>query len=456
MLFTTTKTTTTALVAALLVAGCGDDAGSDTGSSESGDEVDASSGDTSDTGETAEGQDTGDTGDTGDSSDTGDGDSACASGWDQVEKKGFAQSHAGYGVAIASDGNFVVVGKLENADDDGWIGMFDPSGAAIWSQVVDGGAGKDYAQAVTFDAAGDVALVGSQRSADKALWVEKRAAGDGALLWSVLDPPQFAGDNLPGDIALAPDGALLVSATLRAGDQDSDIAVRKLASADGSTLWTASWSGAPDPNGFSIDRAGPIGVAPDGAAVVGGTEGVDADTKEGVVLRFGSEGGAPQWRLAPRADAGNHLHEVTALTVGPDGEAYFALYQSGGLWAFWVYRASDAGSVEWELASDAFVFEPTDEWLVTDMAMAADGTLTVGGRLLDEEVGQSITWSEAWLATIGLDGAGECLTSHTWQNAHIIPASTFAYAFAEGPSGAIAVGEIIDGPENYFWFGGFD
>jgi hypothetical protein len=43
-----------------------------------------------------------------------------------------------------------------------------------------------------------------------------------------------------------------------------------------------------------------------------------------------------------------------------------------------------------------------------------------------------------------------------WQNAHIIPASTFNYGLGEGPNGSATVGEIVDGPENYLWVEGFE
>lgn len=435
--------------------GCGDDGSNAAELGESGDEA-GTAGSSSDAADATTSSETGD--DTG-TSETGDGDSGCASVSDFVEKKAFGQTHVGYGVAIAGDGRFAIVGKLENAanfDDDAWLGMYEPDGSVIWTDVVDGGSGSDSAQSVVIDAQGDLVWVGSRGSDSKALWVEKRAGADGALLWTHLEAPQFMGDNLPGDIALAPDGAIVVSATLRAGDKDSDIALLELSGADGAQQWTTSYTGATDPNGFSIDRAGPLGIAADGSIGVGGSEGVDADTKEAVVLRFGAAGGSPLWQLAPHADAGAHVHGVSALAVGDAGETYFAVQESMPTTTFWVHRADAEGGVEWELPGEVFEYGATSEWSVTSLALALDGTLTVAGRMIDEEVGQAITWSEAWLATLGLDGVGQCIVGHTWQNTHIIPASTIANAFAEGPHGAIGVGEIVDGPENYFWFGGFE
>ncbi|MFV8755650.1 hypothetical protein ACNOYE_34295 [Nannocystaceae bacterium ST9] len=437
---------TTCLLALGLGLGCtSDDAGSD--------EVEGTGTDGAEAG-TDETQGTGDTGDESSGTDTGDDpNAACASTWDVVEKKANGQVHAAYDVAIAADGNFVAVGKLENADDDAWIGMFGPAGEPIWDEVVDSGSGKDYAASVTFDASGDVVVVGSLANTNKDLWIEKRSAAAGAIAWTVIEPSEFDGDNLPGAIGLAPDGGLIVAATIRAGDQDSDLALRKLSTADGAQVWTTSFSGAADPNGYSIDQARALAVAADGSIYVGIEQGVDAGTKEGALLKYGPDGGAEQWRLAPKDDGSEHLQEVVAVAAGPEGEAYFVVYEPE-VWS--LYRASSAGSVEWELTQDDFMFSPTSAWQISDLAISAAGTLTIGGRLIDEEVGQSISWSEAWLADIRLDGVGECISSHTWKNTHIIPASTYAYAFAEGPDGVIAVGEVVDGPENYLWFGGFE
>jgi hypothetical protein len=414
-------------------------------------------GDSEADGQGSETDDASETDETDSDSETGeDPNAACASAWDLTAKKANGQTHAGYGVAIADNGEFAIVGKVENLDDDAWIAMFDPSGTALWEEVVDSGQGKDYAQSVIFDASGDIVLVGSRDNVNKELWVEKRSAATGALVWDTIFPSEFDGDNLPGDIALAHDGNIVVSATMRAGDQDSDVRVLKLSADQGAQDWTSSFSGAPDGNGFSIDRAGPLSVAADGSIYVGAEEGVDAMTKEGVLLKFGPDGGSAVWQLAPREDGSDHLQEVVAVVAGPENEAYFVVFQGAEPSSFWLYRVSPEGEVEWELDREAFQFAPTDGWVVTGLDIADEGHLTIGGRLTNEEVGQAITWSEAWIANIRLDGVGECLAHHTWKNTHIIPASTLAYGFAEGPEGVVVVGEIVDGPENYLWVGGFE
>jgi hypothetical protein len=431
-----------------LGAGCTDDGGA-----EASDPTETGDGD----GDPSTGDGDPSTGD-GDPS-TGDGDDEnleCGRQWEVVEKQVNGQPHIGYNVAIASNGDFAAVGKVRNSDDDAWIAMYGPNGDKRWEQVIDSGHGGDYALDVALDTNGEVVVIGSLSSpTDNLVWIEKRSAATGAVIWTVIEAPEFAGNNVPGGIALAPDGALVISASIRAGDMDSDIMTRKLASADGSTIWSATATGITDAGGFSIDLAGPVAVAGDGSIYVGGSEGVDYQTKEGVLLKYGPDGGVAQWKAAPKADGSAHLHDVVAVTGGPDGEAYFVVNRGGNVSGFWLSRISPAGEIEWEMSHADFTHGVTDNWRVAGLAIADDGLLTVGGRMTNKEPEHAISWSEAWVANITLAGAGQCIAMHTWENDKIIPARTFAYGLAEGPNGAVLIGEIINGPENYLWIGAF-
>src|SRR5690606_36579216 len=97
-----------------------------------------------------------------------------------VQMKANGQTHAAYDVAVASDGKLAVVGKIENADDDAWVALLDPSGETLWEHTIDSGHGPDAATGVIFDQAGDVVFVGRQASADNQfLWIERRGAAAG-------------------------------------------------------------------------------------------------------------------------------------------------------------------------------------------------------------------------------------------------------------------------------------
>jgi hypothetical protein len=395
-------------------------------------------------------------GDPGDGDGDGDGDATppCTWNWEATQMKANGQTHAALDVDVAPNGDFVAVGRIENSTNDAWIGRFGPDGQPLWEHVVDSG-GHDYASAVTFDQAGDVIVVGSMHgSSDDDLWIHKRSA-DGSAGWTVTVTSQFAGDNTPGDVALSPDGSIVVSAAIRAGNQDTDIWVRKLSTADGSEIWTTSYSGDVDQSGFSIDRGGPLAVAADETIYVGGEQGVNFETREGVLLAYSPNGGQPLWTVSPHVNGLAHLHDAAAVAAGPEGEAYFAVVQPGVSEGFWLTRIAATGDIEWQLTEEDFIYGSTDGWTVTGLS-STDTHLTVSGNFVEEEIGQAIYWSNVWVANVGFDGQGQCIESHTWQNAHIIPASTFGYGLGDGPNGSVTVGEIIDGPENYLWVGGFE
>ncbi|PRP95388.1 Beta-lactamase [Enhygromyxa salina] len=122
---------------------------------------------------------------------------------------------------------------------------------------------------MALDDAGDLIVVGSlQGNTNKDLWIEKRSGADGSTAWTVLEVSDFDGDNEPGDVELGADGSIFVSGTVRMGDDDTDVWVRKLSSADGAAAWTATYSGNTDMSGLSIDKGSQLAPAPDGSVYV--------------------------------------------------------------------------------------------------------------------------------------------------------------------------------------------
>ncbi|NVB39787.1 PQQ-like beta-propeller repeat protein [Pseudenhygromyxa sp. WMMC2535] len=450
-----THAPTCALAALIALTGCSDDAagtegdgGTDTGSTSGGDEIDSESGSVDESGSADES-------DSSDESDTGEAETPCSLRWEALAMKTNGQTHAAYDVDIADDGTIVTVGLVGNDDNDAWIAVYDAEGELVWEETIDSGMGNDYAEGVAFDAEGDVVFVGSKASAaDKELWIERRSVADGSVIWSMSEPSDH-GDNEPGDIALAPDGALLVAAGVYAAAQDRDIQLRKIAVADGSELWTSSYSGELDANGYSIDQVTQLAVAPDGTAYVAGSQAVDYQTREGVLVAFGPDGGEPSWAVSPRASGSAHTHYGTVAAAGPENEGYFVIRQTGANPRSWIYRVSADGQVEWELEDELFEFAPTSNWIFAGLDVAEDDSLTISGRLTNEEVGQSLDWSEVFVANFSRAGEGECMETHTWDNDRIVPASSYGYGMAEGPDGAVVVGEVINGPENYLYIAAF-
>lgn len=453
-LHTSQLATCIALAAGLALAvGCSDSTASDgdgeTASTE-GDDDDGSSSSSED-GESGTDDDETDSGTTSVS------DPECANTWETIEQKDNGQTHAAYGIAVADDGMIAAVGTIENTTRDAWVAVYDADGNKQWEEVIDSGEGSDAGYNVTFDGNGNIVFIGNlvDANSNATLWFESRSVANGAVNWTVDEPSQFDGDQSPSDIDLAPDGTIVLSAGYRLGDQDSDVWVSKRSASDGAEIWSSTFTGQADGNGWSIDTGGPLAVSSDGTIFVGGVQGVDFETREAVLLAFSADG-AEQWDIRPKQDGNAHSHFVQAMTAGPDGEAYAVIYDDGATPGFWLMRLAGDGSIGWELTEEDFTFAPTTGWTVADLDIGTDGQLTVAGRMTNEEVGQGIDWTESWVANLELDGTGTCLSAHTWQNTHIIPANTRAYGMAEGPNGAILGGEVIDGPENRLWIGGYN
>jgi hypothetical protein len=371
------------------------------------------------------------------------------------------QTHAGYAVAVDDQGNFAVTGLLENDTDDIWVGLYQPDGTRQWQKTIDGGQGNsvDIPSAITFDPTGDPVVIGkiAADSNDDTIFIRKLSASDGSEAWTHTVPSEFEDADYEGiGIALGPDGNLVATGTIRVSEKDDDLWMRKLASADGSEVWTQAWSGAPDGNGFSIDKGGPVAVAADGSIYAGARESIDFEKKEATLIKF-DEDGNELWTITPEQIEFGHVHTPLSITTGPEGEAYWVFFRNeSNIVRFWLQRVSPDGDIEWQLTQEDFAFPPTEDWFVADVAMAPDGMLSVGGRLTNADLDEALFWEEIWFANIDLDGEGQCFVRVNTENEHILPASNYAYGLAESEEGGLMVGEYLDGPMNYLYIARFE
>ena len=135
-------------------------------------------------------------------------------------------------VAFDPDGNFVVVGRVavDGNFSDAWLRKYTAAGAELWTMTYAGEAGEsDEAVAVAISKAGELAVAGQTSTAEHGLdiFVSKRAP-DGAELWlRTVDGPQSS-DDQPGDVAIGPDGSVVVIGTLAVIPMiNSDVWLRK-------------------------------------------------------------------------------------------------------------------------------------------------------------------------------------------------------------------------------------
>jgi hypothetical protein len=259
-------------------------------------------------------------------------------------------------------------------------------------------------------------------------------------------------------MAVDPEGSPFVSGSLRVGDGDSDFYVARLAAADGSEEWSATWSGAVADNGFSLDRGGPVALGPDGVVWTMAIEYVDFETFDVHLLSFAQDGGLlGDW--TPQTTDIPHDHIPQGLAVGPDGAVYFGIRRLGAGATFWLHRLDPsmggaAGEVVWVREPESFIDEGED-WALEGIAMAEDG-LYVGGDLVRDNPDDS--WVEAWVHRLEpVSGESFCATRHTGVGVSPSVPNLVIGAVAAGADGTLIAGGRLSDIESQrsFWIGAF-
>lgn len=374
----------------------------------------------------------------------------------------------GIQVATAPGGGFVVIGRVReitvDQEDKTTVGpreilvtAYDVAGEQRWQQKVGDPMGDLSASGGVVDGDGNVVLVASVDGADGSdIWVGKRAAIDGSELWTkIADGALPDGDDFGGAIAVTDTDDVIAVGQIRDKVNDTDVWVRKLAAADGATVWTTSWSGTPG-DGYSIDIGSSVAVAPGGQIHVLAREFVSTDTTEATLLTFGPGGGVPLWTASPLADGSKHKDNAGALGVGPDGEVVLGVARGGFAPTFFLFRlAPGGGKPTWSLAAADFITLGAD-WSLAGLGIFPDGSIAVGGSWVDDVSQPDSAWIEVWTARLDADGQKRCQTSYQAPGEDLFPPSVIASSFAASLDGtALATGERIDSQESSLWIGRF-
>jgi|GEM_PF-1103876 len=374
----------------------------------------------------------------------------------------------GIQVATAPNGGFVVIGRVReitvDQEDKTTVGprevlmtAYDVTGEPRWQQKIGDPMGDLSANGGVVDSDGNVLLIASVDGADGSdIWIGKRAAIDGSELWTkIVDGALPDGDDFGGAVAVTATDDVIAVGQIRDKLNDTDVWVRKLAAADGATVWTTSWSGTPG-DGYSIDIGSAVAVAPGGQIHVLAREFVSTDITEVTLLTFGPGGGEPLWTASPLADGSKHKDNPGALGVGPDGEVVLGVARGGFAPTFSLFRlAPGGGKPTWSLAAADFITLGTD-WSLTGLGVFPDGSIVVGGSWVDDVSQPDSAWIEVWTARLDADGQKRCQTSYQAPGEDLFPPSVIAASFAASPDGtALATGERIDSEESSLWIGRF-
>ena len=371
-------------------------------------------------------------------------------------------------VASAPDGGVVVVAHQRTivADQEGMqtIGpvrtrvlRYGPDLAPLWDvSLGPEDAVIDPTEGVV-DAAGDVYVAATVNGADlKDIRVVKLAGADGKVKWTFdHDGAAMMSDDIAQGLALAPDGAVIVAGRVADVEKDDDVWVRKLKPADGAAVWTTTWSGAGNGE-FSVDQAGRVAVAPDGSVYVGAREYVDFDTIEGVLLKFGKDGGKALWTFSPLADGAAHTHVTGGVSADKDGNALVSIHRtSGAAQTFWLYKLDPSGKQQWS-RDLAFFADVGDKWSLGGAAFDSTGGVVLGGSLRMKDEVNMLTWYDGWTARLDPAGERRCQLHQTGESVDLLPPSLNVYDAAVAPGDAALLGgQQIENGEQQLWVGRF-
>jgi hypothetical protein len=176
-------------------------------------------------------------------------------------------------VAVDAAGNvyaagYIGDGVMFNTNYDYLVVKFGPDGTQRWAQRYDGpGVNTDFAEQVVVDAAGNVYATGFSYGADFDYdWATLKFAADGTLRWERrLDAPGRS-DDRAADMALLPDGNVVVSGvTQPGGEQFPDNDAETVAyDPQGTIVWQARWSDTAASHEFvfelDVDASGRIAI----------------------------------------------------------------------------------------------------------------------------------------------------------------------------------------------------
>lgn len=390
----------------------------------------------------------------------------CGLAQEMIELAPSAQSNiSGVRVLAAADGSITVIGArqeitldMEGMQDNGprqaIVVAYEPDGSKRWERLLGPNVGDldPVGGAVLPD--GDVFVAAAIDGDDGVdVWVARLAAADGDTVWTHAHDGTLDGsDDVPGGLAVTPDGDVVVSAQVYDADQDSDVWLRKLDGGAGEPVWTTTWTGQVD-NGFSVDQGKDVVVDAAGNVLVLAHEYVNYKRNEITLLKFGDDGD-PLWSYTPLADGTDHKHEATGLAVDELGEATFAVSTASGA-NFWLFKVGNTGDPLWDLAKADFVTEDED-WVMGGVAVASDGDLLVGGYWYNVDDQNDTGWYETWMARLQADGARRCQVSARGVGDDLVPPSLLAYDIGGGPDGvALATGRKIENDEYALWTGVF-
>ncbi len=254
-------------------------------------------------------------------------------GWVADYRGAEDESTAVRGVVVDEEGNVYVGG--ERYDGPNWdllLIKYDRAGHQVWQRSYDGGAGLvDRFRGLAVDGDGDVLVIGTSESAkNEADYVTLKFDAEGNQLWVARYAEPM--DDSPTDLAVGPDGSVVVTGSSRTEDTGRDYLTVKY-DAEGVELWSRRYDGARSRS----EEAVAVAVDDSGHVYVTG----DADD-EYVTIKYDSDGNRIWLR---RYNGPKQLGGIaSAMALGPEGNIHVTGWSAN---EYATLKYDPAGSLLW-------------------------------------------------------------------------------------------------------------
>lgn len=287
----------------------------------------------------------------------------------------------GFDVAVQPDGKVVVVGEATNAGrTDALVTRLNANGTPdpTFGIRLLGDAGEyDGANAVALQPDGRIVVVGyTTEHDDAAVWrllpsgePDRSFSGDG------YQPIDSGGSELGSDVAIAPDGKIVVVGYTSVGPGGGTIAVYRLTT-DGSPDGTFDGDGAYGFGGNAYDRGYAVAVQPDGRILVAGEDSTDSTMR---VYRFLDDARPdPTFSTDGVAQIQGTSRTVYDLKLGQDGSVYvLGSAYNGEDYDGAVFRLTPGGVVDAGFGGAGLDLGGDETF--SSMALTGDGKVVLAG-----------------------------------------------------------------------------